>query len=201
MALINCIECNKKISSSAQVCPKCGYKHEDFLIDGKVNPKWRVSDYGQALTAETDGTNERERRQTVWFRLTAKERKEIFSDDWSKYVVWNKTGKGLTEKQQDLLEQIDLHKIQLKLIDDFGKHSTLAGRLAVRACLPSRLQRLCEKQKKNNLLAASTSYLSYHKNKSKKQNIKSDNKLSVIGIFYSALIIIMIIIICISYFN
>ena len=28
MALIKCSECHKEISSSAKVCPNCGYKNE-----------------------------------------------------------------------------------------------------------------------------------------------------------------------------
>jgi len=38
--LINCAECSKKISSQAEVCPQCGYKNQEFLIDGKVNPNY-----------------------------------------------------------------------------------------------------------------------------------------------------------------
>ena len=29
MALIRCAECNKEISSSAKVCPNCGYKNDN----------------------------------------------------------------------------------------------------------------------------------------------------------------------------
>ena len=47
--LLNCIECNRKISSTAKVCPKCGDEHQDFLIDGKVYPNYKSPELNSAF--------------------------------------------------------------------------------------------------------------------------------------------------------
>ena len=47
--LIHCIECSKKISSEAEFCPQYGYKNQEFLIDGKLNPNYKLPELNLAF--------------------------------------------------------------------------------------------------------------------------------------------------------
>jgi len=61
--LINCAECSKKISSQAEVCPECGYKNQEFLIDGKINPNYKLPELNSVfLNPESEQVKARRAR-------------------------------------------------------------------------------------------------------------------------------------------
>ena len=67
--LINCAECAKKISSQAEVCPQCGWKHQEFIIDGKLNPNWKLPelDPNQYSSPSHSPSQSRTRKQSAFW--------------------------------------------------------------------------------------------------------------------------------------
>ena len=69
--LLNCIECNRKISSTAKVCPQCGYKNQEFLIDGKVNPNYKLPELNSAFlnpeSEQVKANRARTRKQSAFW--------------------------------------------------------------------------------------------------------------------------------------